>query len=122
MRRGNTGEFRSEVSLMNATRWFLVVLLLSAGTLTFAQVDPTQILLGTWEGKVETPKGSDIVLIINSVKAIGEDEWLARGRFCPRRSVSTEPGGQEMSVKSKGNELSIHFITKDKNPVRLSSW
>jgi len=105
---------------MKTIRWFLVILLLlSAGALTLAQVDPTKVLLGRWEGQVETTKGSDMILIINSVKAIGEDEWVARGRFGPRGSVSTAPGGQEMTVKSKGNELSIHFITKDKNPVRL---
>ena len=105
---------------MNTNRWFLIVpVLLSAAALTLAQVDPAKILIGTWEGQVETLRGSDMILIINSVKASGEGEWVARGRFGPRGSTSTGPGGQEMSVKSKGDEISIHFVTKDKNPVRL---
>jgi hypothetical protein len=106
--------------MMNTIRWFFVlVLVLSAGALTLAQVDPTEVLIGAWEGQVEMPRSSDMILIINSVKARGDGEWVARGRFGPRDNTSTGPGGQEMDVKEKGNEISIEFVAKGNNPVRL---
>jgi hypothetical protein len=106
--------------MINAIRWFFVlVLVLSAGALTLAQVDPTKVLIGTWEGQAETLKGYDQILIINSVKANGDGEWVARGRFGPRDSTSTGPGGQEMAVKAKDNEIFIEFVAKGNNPVRL---
>ena len=107
--------------MINITRWFLTLLLvLSAGALALAQVDPTKVLVGTWEGLIEIPRGSDRLLIINSVKAKGEGEWVARGRFGPRDYISSEKkGGQAMDVKAKDNEIFVEFVTKDKNPVRL---
>ena len=97
----------------------VLVFVLSAGAFTLAQVDPTKVLIGTWEGQAETLKGYDQVLIINSVKAKGEGEWVARGRFGPRNSTSTGPRGQEMAVTAKDNEIFIEFAAKGSNPVRL---
>jgi hypothetical protein len=106
--------------MINTIRWFFTVLLvLSAGALALAQVDPTKVLVGTWEGLIEIPRGGDQVLIINSVKAKGEGEWVARGRFGPRDYTSSGQGGQAMDVKSKDNEIFVEFVTKAKNPVRL---
>ena len=106
--------------MLNTIRWlFVLVLMLSAGALTFAQVDPTKVLIGTWEGQAETPKGYDQLLIINSVKAKGDGEWVARGRFGPRDSTSPRPGGQAMAVTAKDNEIFIEFVAKGNNPVRL---
>jgi hypothetical protein len=106
--------------MINITRWFLTLLLaLSAGALALAQVDPTKVLVGTWEGLIEIPRGSDQLLIINSVKAKGEGEWVARGRFGPRDYTSSGKGGQAMAVKANDNEIFLEFVTKAKNPVRL---
>lgn len=106
--------------MINAIRcFFVLVVVLSAGALTLAQVDPTKVLIGTWEGQIEMPKLGDQILIINSVKAKGGGEWVARGRFGNREYVSTEPGGQAMDVKLKDSEIFIEFVTKQKNPVRL---
>jgi len=106
--------------MTNSIRWcFVLVPVLWAGGLTLAQVDPTKVLIGTWEGQAETLKGYDQILIINSVKAKGDGEWVARGRFGPRALTSTGPGGQEMAVTSKNNEIYIEFLAKGKDPVRL---
>ena len=106
--------------MINITRWFFTLLLvLSAGALALAQVDPIKVLVGTWEGLIEIPRGSDQLLIINSVKAKGEGEWVARGRFGPRDYTSSGQGGQAMDVKAKDNEIFLEFMTKAKNPVRL---
>ena len=51
--------------MINTIRWFFVlVLVLSAGALTLAQVDPTKVLIGTWEGQIEMPKLGDQILIL----------------------------------------------------------
>ena len=106
--------------MINKIRWVLVlILLMTTGALTLAQVDPSKVLIGTWEGQAETQKGYDQILIINSVQAKGEGEWIARGRFGPRDSTSTGPGGQEMAVRAKGSEIFIEFAAKANSPVRL---
>jgi hypothetical protein len=102
-----------------AIRWLFVLVLVLSGAVTIAQVDPVRVLVGTWQGQAETQKGYDQILIINSVKATGEGEWVARGRFGPRDSTNTGPGGQEMAVRTKDNEIYIEFAAKGNNPVRL---
>lgn len=53
--------------MINAIRcFFVLVLVLSAGALTLAQVDPTKVLIGTWEGQIEMPKSGDQILIITN--------------------------------------------------------
>ena len=106
--------------MMNRIRWLSVlVLLLAVGPATLAQIDPSSVLVGTWEGQIEVPKGHDQILIINSVKPKGEGEWIARGRFGPRDSINTGPGEREMAVRAKGDELYVEFAAKGNNPVRL---
>jgi hypothetical protein len=113
-------EWPGRFAMINITRWFFALLLvLSAAALALAQVDPTKVLVGTWEGLIEIPRGSDRVLIINSVKAKGEGEWVARGRFGTRDYTSSGKGGQAMDVTAKDNEILVEFVTKEKNPVRL---
>ena len=85
---------------------------MTTDALTLAQVDPRKVLIGRWEGQAETQKGYDQILIINSVQAKGEGEWIARGRFGPRDSTRTGPGGQEMAVRAKGSEIFIEFAAK----------
>jgi len=105
--------------MIHVIRWFFVLVLVLSDAFALAQSDPTKVLIGTWQGQAETQKGYDQILIINSVKATGEGEWVARGRVGPRDSTNTGPGGQEMAVRAKDNELYIEFEAKGKNPVRL---
>ena len=99
----------------------LHVLLVSGATLTFAQVDPTKVLVGRWEGQVQVASQMGRTLTINSVKAKGEGEWVARGYYNIAGMESKETtGGQAMSVSSKDNEIYIEFVTGNaNNPVKL---
>ncbi|HEX2930872.1 MAG TPA: hypothetical protein VHV54_14215, partial [Candidatus Binatia bacterium] len=76
----------------------LQILILGTATPGFAQVDPTKALIGRWEGTVESsgaPGGNQRTLIINSVKAQGEGEWIARGRLGITGQVQEGARGQE---------------------------
>ena len=99
----------------------LQVLLISDAMISFAQVDPTKALIGTWEGQVQISKQMGRTLTINSVKAKGEGEWVARGRYAIQGMESKETtGGQVMSVSSKDNEIYLEFTTGSaNNPVKL---
>jgi hypothetical protein len=99
----------------------LQILLISSATFSFAQVDPTKALIGRWEGQIEISSNSGRTLIINSVKAKGEGEWVARGRYSVAGQESkAETGGQAMSVSSKDNDVFVEFVSGNaKNPVRL---
>ena len=97
------------------------IVLISAATFSFAQVDPAKVLVGRWEGQVEIPGNSGRVLTINSIKAKGEGEWAARGRYeITGQESDSKTGGREMSVLSRDNEIYIEFIVgTSKNPVKL---
>ena len=99
----------------------LQFLLISYATILFGQVDPTKALLGTWEGQVQITQQMGRTLTINSVKAKGDGEWVARGRYAIAGMESKETtGGQAMSVFSKDNEIYIEFTTGNaNNPVKL---
>ncbi len=99
----------------------LQFLLISDATISFAQVDPTKALIGTWEGQIEITGNSGRTLTINSVKAKGDGEWVARGRFAIAGMESKEEtGGQAMSVLSKDNDVFVEFVSGgNKNPVKL---
>ena len=104
------------------TRFLGFQILLMAGvTALLAQVDPTKVLVGRWEGQIEMSGNSGRVLTINSVKPKGEGEWVARGRYAIAGAESEKTtGGNEMSVFSKDNEIHIEFIVgTSKNPVKL---
>jgi hypothetical protein len=105
--------------MLTFARWLFVLLLILSGAMTWAQVDPGKALIGTWEGQAETLMGLDQILIINSVQPTGEGEWIARGRFGSREFTKTGPGGQEMTVTTKDNQIYLEFAAKGNNPVRL---
>ncbi len=85
---------------------------ISGATFSLAQVDPTKALIGTWEGQVQVSKQMGRTLTINSVKAKGDGEWVARGRYAIEGMESKETtGGQAMSVSSKDNEIYLEFTT-----------
>ena len=110
---------------MKSMRFLILTgfLALTISSTSLAQVDPTKALLGTWEGHIEASNvsgGAQRTLIINSVKATGSSEWEARGRFGVTGQVKEGPGGQEMSVSSKDNEIFVEFVGgQSKAPVRL---
>ena len=54
------------------------------------------------------------------MKAKGEGEGAARGRYGFPDQTSKDGGGQAMSVSSKDNEIFVEFLSPGaKNPVRL---
>ena len=99
----------------------LQILLVAEATLLFAQVDPTKALIGRWEGQIEVAGNSGRTIMINSVKAKGEGEWIARGRYAIAGMESEKTtGGNEMFVSSKDNEIYVEFIVgNSRNPVKL---
>ena len=99
----------------------LQFLLISDATISFGQVEPTKALIGRWEGQVQITKQMGRTLTINSVKAKGEGEWVARGNYATAGMESKETtGGQAMSVTSKDNEIYLQFTTGNaNNPVKL---
>ena len=98
----------------------LQFVLLAHANFSFAQVDPAKALPGNWVGQIEISGNSGRQLIINSVKPTGDGEWTARGRYGFPDQVKAGPGGQEMSVSSKDNEIILEFVVgTSKNPVRL---
>jgi len=112
--------------MTNIVRFYLAIfglqiLLIAAATFSFAQVDPTKALIGRWEGQIEISGNSARTLMINSVKAKGEGEWVARGRYAIAGMESEKTtGGNEMSVSSKDNDVFVEFVAGgSKNPVRL---
>ena len=96
---------------------FLIVV-----TNALAQVDPEKALLGTWEGQADTQQNRERVLVINSVKATGNGEWVGRGRFGTAGQVDTEKAGgnTEISISSKNNEIYLEWVgAQGKAPVRV---
>ena len=87
----------------------------------FAQVDPTKALIGTWEGQIEISGNNARILTINSVKAKGEGEWVARGRYAfPGSESKDTTGGQAMSVSLIEKDIFVEFVAGgSKNPVKL---
>jgi hypothetical protein len=113
--------------MTNMMRFYLAIfglqiLLISSATVSSAQVDPTKALIGTWEGQIEISRGNNArALIINSVKAKGEGEWVARGRYNYPDQINQESGGgQAMTVSTKNNEIFVDFRSGNaNNPVHL---
>ena len=98
----------------------LQTLLFSDATILFAQVDPTKVLVGTWEGQVESGRNMERTLVIRSVKPTGSGEWMAVGRLSVARQAETEKsGGQEIKVISKDNEIFLDFIGKTEAKLKL---
>lgn len=100
----------------------LPILLISDLTFSFAQVDPTKTLIGTWEGLIDAalPGGNQRTLMINFVTATGQKEWLARGRFGYPGRLKEGPGGQEMGVAAEGNDIFVEFVVlNSRAPVKV---
>lgn len=100
---------------------YLVITQLLVGGAWAQVTDPTKALVGRWEGQIEISSNNGRVLQINSVKATGNGEWIARGRYAIAGSESEKTtGGSEMTVVSKDNEIHVEFVAGgSKNPVKL---
>lgn len=110
--------------MINTIHWsFLVVVQVLA--LTFAsnahsQVDPEQGLIGTWQGHAETTKNQERTLVINSVKATGNGEWVGRGRFGQGVDTEKAGGNMEITISSKNNEIYLEWTGNNgKAPVHV---
>jgi hypothetical protein len=104
---------------------FAVILLVSPvfAVLSFAQVDPEKVLVGTWEGQIEATltSGNQRVLLINSIKKT-DTGWLALARFSRPREVNREAqGGRAVYVIEKDNEIILEFPYQEgwTDPMRL---
>ena len=88
---------------------FAIILLVSAlsAALTFAQVDPEKALIGTWRSSEATTR-----VIINSVKATGNDEWVG---------YASQTGGRniEINIWKEDNEIFLRWMNKNNRPLRL---
>ena len=76
----------------------LALSLLFAVTNVCAQVDPEKTLLGTWAA----PEGKP-TLVINSVKATGNDEWVGNATQAGRNI--------EINISKKGSEIYLEWIS-----------
>jgi len=88
---------------------FAVIVLVSPrfASLSFAQVDPEKTLIGTWNGLAEVPRNPERVLVINSVKATGNGEWVGSGRF---GQSETDASSTEISISPKDKEIYLEWV------------
>ena len=92
--------------------------LMGLGVLSaWAQMDPTKVLVGKWEGRVELPESSERTLIIESVTP-EDGGWVAEGRF---GLTGEKLGRRSIQVSQRGGDIILVFETgaKTQNPVRL---
>jgi hypothetical protein len=97
---------------------FVIQILIGlGGSSAWAQLDPTKVLVGKWEGHIEVPRDSERTLIIESVTP-KDGGWVAQGRF---GSTSENLGRRSIQVSQQGGDIILEFVTgtKTSNPVRL---
>jgi hypothetical protein len=71
-----------EMRLLIRALFFLCSFQCLIGAVTVrAQVDPTKVLIGTWEGTVAFPTRNARTLIIKSVKPKDDGGWIAEGDY-----------------------------------------
>jgi len=90
--------------------------------LTFAQIDPEKALVGVWEGQAEVPVYRERTLVVTSVKATGDHEWVGRGRYGVTGQVDTAKAGgnTEFNISSKNGEIYAEWVQKNGNvPIRV---
>jgi len=96
----------------------LQLLLVSNATFSFAQVDPTKALVGTWIGTVSPSgtEGNGRTIVIDSVKAKEDGGWMASGNF----AITGEKFRRmTYSISLQDGDIILEFITGPKNPARL---
>jgi hypothetical protein len=101
---------------VNVYSYLFVALLGLGGSSAWAQLDPTKVLVGTWEGHIELPRDSERVLVIRSVTPKEGGGWVADGRF----GLTIEKmGRREIEVSLQGSDIILEFVAGQNNPVRL---
>jgi hypothetical protein len=87
------------------------------GSSAWAQLDPTKVLMGKWEGHVEVPRNTERTLIIESVTT-KDGGWVAEGCF---GSTGENLGRRSIQVSQQGGDIILEFVAgaKTPNPVRL---
>jgi len=102
---------------VNVYSYLLVVLLGLGGLSAWAQLDPTKVLVGKYEGHVQMTRNSERTLIIESVTP-KDGGWVAEGRF---GSTGEKLGRRSIQVSQQGGDIILEFVTsmKTPNPVRL---
>jgi hypothetical protein len=89
------------------------------GSSAWAQLDPTKVLVGTWEGSLPKylPIG-EFTLIIESVTP-QDGGWVAMGSFGPKEGNVRPPRTYPVSqVSQRGGDIIVEFRA-GQNPVRL---
>jgi hypothetical protein len=93
---------------------------LSNAGVSFAQVDPTKVLVGKWEGQAEISKNRERTLIINSVEPSGNGEWVARGRMGLSWRLDEEKEGDgKIKVFTKDNEIHLDLPGRTNAQLKL---
>ena len=93
------------------------ILLASYTAILLAQVDPTAVLIGTWDGRAERVRGlKERTLVVRSMKPNDEGGWVAQGNFgitgrrLPRETID---------VTLENGETTLKFVNRAHNLVRL---
>jgi hypothetical protein len=84
-----------------------------------AQVDPTKVLIGRWEGTVALPKDNARTIIIKSVKPKADGGWIAQGNF---GITGKRLAPMTYNVSLQNGEVILEFVNtyaQGKNPGRL---
>src|SRR5262245_33018144 len=74
-------------------KYIFVMLVLLLGTQAFAQVDPTKVLIGTWDGFGPVSRNQEWTLVITSLKPTGDGAWTGQGRFGHTGQIDTQKDG-----------------------------
>ncbi len=97
--------------------YICIQLLLGFSTLVQAQVDPTKVLVGRWEGVLEKRRVNNETIIIESVTP-KDNGWVAEGFYA--RSASEDRGKRmTFEVSRQGGDIIVEFVDKKNNPGRL---
>ena len=96
-------------------KYIFAMLIFLLGTQVFAQVDPTKVLVGRWDGYQETSKARDRTLVITSLKPTGDGVWAGPGKF---GIFGEDSYATEINVSSKGADIVVEFVdANSKAPV-----
>jgi hypothetical protein len=86
----------------------------------FAQPDPTKVLIGRWEGRIEEhfPGSNDRTLIIRSVEP-NETGWFAQGEFWAQVGISGFRIRKGIDVSLQDDLIVLQFTNPGNDSFRL---
>ena len=93
------------------------IAIVSAQQKPSAQIDPANVLIGTWEGTVDGVRDNGRTVIIRSIKRT-ENGWEAQGFYATSASKGR---GERMTfeVSRQDDDVVVEFVTSQKNPGKL---